>query len=207
MENADNILRVQSHQINFRRAAADPLEPLAHPLRALRQHLEGVLRRCRHHAEDGGDLLVRQLLVKEVRHRVDEDAARLLPPERDREALGDEANLPVPARVTINHAEQVAIDRLRALGAVDHRRRVLCVAVEAARADARTADRRVPGLVRPLDAGSHRTLVTWQPATSRPPSAHRMVKRMRVIAGPSCRRSTAIHPRWPSAWRHRARPS
>ncbi len=55
---------------------------LAHPLWALRQHLEGVLRYQRHHREHKVKEVVSNLLMEQIAHRVYEDAARFLPVQR-----------------------------------------------------------------------------------------------------------------------------
>jgi len=55
---------------------------IAHALRSFRQNLEGVLRCRRHGIPHPADEIGRDVGVEEVRHRVDEDAAGFLPPER-----------------------------------------------------------------------------------------------------------------------------
>jgi hypothetical protein len=72
------------------RAEPDALRPRARPgrgaLRALRQNLIDV-RRGDHDLEHAGDEGVRDVLLVQVGHRVDEHAARLLPAERLAQAL------------------------------------------------------------------------------------------------------------------------
>jgi hypothetical protein len=58
------------------------VEQRPHPCWALREHLKRVPPGNRHDREHAGNELVRHRLVKQVALGVDEDPARLLPPQR-----------------------------------------------------------------------------------------------------------------------------
>lgn len=148
---------------------APQLEERRHPLGPLREDLIGVLRGDEHHAEHRRDLLVGEAFVEQVRHRIDEDAARLLPAEWVREMLGDELRRAGPAWL-VNRADDgssLTVDDLdlplgnqpdetfvRAARTSEPVRLALGVAVLAARRDASTAARDVPRGVGPADRRS-----------------------------------------------------
>jgi hypothetical protein len=123
-------------------------EVRAHPLRPLREDLERVLRRQRHHREHAIDERVRHVLVKQVRHAVDEHARRLPPGQRLEQRASTVRTTPVhcgPAFVCFvspSYGFPLAAEPVRLL----HR-----VAVHAPGRDDRAAAHRVPRLVGPLD--------------------------------------------------------
>lgn len=85
-----------------------------HPLGSLGEHLEGVpmvrqVRAGQHDAKDLVEELVRHVGVEQVRHAVDEDAARLGPPDRLVERVVVHGNLEAVDVVRRSH-------RLQALG-------------------------------------------------------------------------------------------
>ena len=79
---------------------ADPTigEIFPHTFGALRQDLECMSSRERHDGKDPIDRGVRQVLMEEVRHRVDEDAPRPRPAERLCERALVEPHRPRPHR-------------------------------------------------------------------------------------------------------------
>jgi hypothetical protein len=71
-------------------------KPLQGAIRPLRQNLKRMLRAGGHHAEHCRDLIVCESFVKQVRHRVDEDPARLPPPQRQIQFVRHKTSFAVP---------------------------------------------------------------------------------------------------------------
>src|SRR3569623_221254 len=141
--------RLVAHLAVVAAGRTDPAEPFQHPVRPLREHLERVLWAGRHHAKDSGDVLVRHLLVEEVRHRVDEDALALPPAQRRAQYVGHGPHLARPAGALLSDDRQAAVALLtHPFEPVGER---LGVAPFAARRAARAADDGVPDAVRPAD--------------------------------------------------------
>src|SRR5579872_5091387 len=69
---------------------------LLQPAGPLREHLEGVLPGPVHRIEDAQYVVVRDLRVVEVTHRVDEDHLRHVPIQRQGDALRPELNVEAP---------------------------------------------------------------------------------------------------------------
>ena len=110
-----------------------------------------MLRRQRHHREDAVDPGVGDRLVEQVAHAVDEDAARALPAQRQRQVFLDQLNLASPARAAWRALGE-AVKRLAWIG--EPRRNRLGVAVAATFGDARAASDRVPiAAIGPLNLG------------------------------------------------------
>lgn len=109
-------------------------EIVEHSVRTLRKDLKAMAWRKRHHRENSIDKLIRHRLVKQIGHRIYEDAPRLFPAQRLIEAFG----------VTL-HVGKLA------LLAVSPRKNALCIAMFAALRDLGAAGHRVPGRVGPLD--------------------------------------------------------
>src|SRR5512133_78962 len=126
------------------RMTLDPPEPLRHSLRALRQNLEKMLRACCRHTEHSSDLLVRYVIMEEVRHRVHEHAARLFPVQWCGQHLGDEPSYIRPMPVTDKALVRHAI-------AAETRRHSLGIAVTAAIGNLRASAHWVPHFVGPVD--------------------------------------------------------
>src|SRR5262245_53109550 len=62
--------------------------------------------RAVHHLEGPLNVLKRHIVVKQIAHRIDEDALRLLPTERLTEFFGDESQIePLFERVSLHAAE------------------------------------------------------------------------------------------------------
>src|SRR5579862_1390514 len=62
----------------------------------LGEHLVSMPRRSLHHATDFRDVVDRDVVMKEIAHRVDEDALRQAPLERNLELFGHEAKIKSP---------------------------------------------------------------------------------------------------------------
>jgi hypothetical protein len=115
-------------------------EPVAHPIRALREDLIGVLLGSPHRLEDPTDEFVWYQLVPQVAHRIHEDHPRLFPRNRDEE----------PGLV--DHDVLGRVCRRPGLdGMAEPKREAFRVAMSAAGADLRASGDRVPSRVRPLD--------------------------------------------------------
>ncbi len=80
-----------------------------HPFRPLGQHLESMSTSYRHHSKGHVDKTVRHVLMEQVAEAVDEDAARLLPMQRDAQAVGMEYNGPRVLSMPGHDAGHVAI--------------------------------------------------------------------------------------------------
>src|ERR1039458_2421141 len=116
---------------------------LRHPGRALRQDLEGVpILGLAHHAEHASDEVERHVRMEQVAHRVDEDAPRLLPPQRLIETLRQTPHGPV---------EHAILGEASVLREVTQptRSEARGVAMVTARGNGLTADDRPPCSVRP----------------------------------------------------------
>jgi hypothetical protein len=134
---------------NLHCARHQPGDVVAHPLGALREDLERVLRRERHHRTHAIDERVGHVRVKQVAHRVDEHLPRLLPAQRliepvlVRHYVGERA-LPINRFALRSGADDL-------LSSEHLGREALGVAVRAARAHLRAAGDRIPRRVSPLD--------------------------------------------------------
>src|SRR2546423_596609 len=100
-----------------------------------------MLRRAAHHVEHALDELVGHVLVKEIRHAIDENAPTGSPAERKLERAGNKPEIEALLERMIRHATETF-------------REGLGVAVLAARRDLRASAYRVPRRVRPLDRAS-----------------------------------------------------
>src|SRR5262249_36546191 len=109
-----------------------------------------------HHAEDRGDLLVRELLEEEIAHRVDEDGAWLAPPQRLVEHVRLEAPLARPRRTFLPKDDETLVRLPFALEAIGL---PLGIAVLTAWRNAPATPRGIPRLARragsmcPFDLG------------------------------------------------------
>src|SRR5437773_1311919 len=70
----------------------------------LRENLKLMPMGTDHHLEDLADVVLRKLLVEEVRHGIDKNEGRLLPVERLSEFHVNDANLAAPAWSAGGHA-------------------------------------------------------------------------------------------------------
>ncbi len=111
-----------------------------HPLRPLGEHLECVPVCLRHHDKDAANVLVRNRFVKEVRHRVDEDAAGLLPSEWQVQTLGPRLQVEALLVRMAGHTPEPL-------------REGECIAVVAAGRHLGATCHWIPGSIRPLDGG------------------------------------------------------
>ena len=113
-------------------------EQVTQPFRTLGQHLVGMPVGPDHHPDDGEDLVVGDVLVEQVAHRVDEDHLGTGQPERLEEFLRDSSQVePLLVGMAGDAPEPLGED--------------LGIAVGASRADLGTPPDRVPGDVGPLD--------------------------------------------------------
>jgi len=114
---------------------------LDQPLVPLGQDLEGVLLRAGHHVEHLGDVLIGDVLVEEVAHRVDEHDARAAPAQRHLQALRPQAQVEALLVGVARHTAPALGERLG-------------VAMRASGRDLRASRHRVPRGLGPLD-GAH----------------------------------------------------
>ena len=107
---------------------------------AFRENLENMPISLRHDLEYGMDIVVRDFLMEEVAHAVDEDALRPAPAERKRHLVGLKCHRKTIPVAGIAH-------RLKTES------QALSVAVLATRADLGTTRHRIPRGIGPLNAG------------------------------------------------------
>lgn len=114
------------------------LQQPAHSLRSFRQHLIDVPIRSNHHAHHPFDVVVTDIFVEKVAHRIHEDVPRAAPTQRFLQFLRDETQIEsLLVRMTVNSAKTLC-ERCR-------------VTVLASRADLRAATHRIPGRISPFD--------------------------------------------------------
>ena len=129
-------------------------EVVLHALGALGQHLECVLSGQSHNDEDAVNGLFRDILVKQVRHAVDEDQATFLPAQRLIEHAVDRLDSAVPL-APFSQQPVIGPIAFRHLAAAIHcndsRRHIFGVAVPAAFTYTRATADRIPGCISPFD--------------------------------------------------------
>lgn len=137
----------------FRRGPKRALEHRRHAVGPLGEDLVGVPIRRQHHPAHLLDELVRNPVVEQVAHRVDENLLRLRPPDGIAQFLRHEAQVEAELEGMAGHTPETLGEGLR-------------VAVDASWADLRAPAHGIPRRVRPLDFRivAHRR---WAPADHR----------------------------------------
>ena len=127
-------------------------EIIAHSPGSLRQHLERVPMRLRHHREDAVDDVIEHALVEQIGRRIDKDHARPLPAKRRRQHLvrGD-VDPARPDRPGVRHRDRAGIVGCRGVFRQARRHALHRVAIGAAGRDDRASRNGIPRRLRPFD--------------------------------------------------------